>query len=97
MIGNKCLVCGSSKMRADRALSGRLVCDSCGTPLGVGRKGKNKIIADQQNKERKEQLISKILFYSSNSSFIILANILVFKVEGPLLILIFMILEIEHY
>ena len=38
MIANKCLVCGSSNMRADRALSGRLVCNSCGTPYGV-RKG----------------------------------------------------------
>ena len=43
MIGNKCLACGSSKMRADRALSGRLVCISCGTPLGVGRRGSKKI------------------------------------------------------
>ena len=31
-------------MRADRALSGRLVCTSCGTPFGVGRQGKNKKI-----------------------------------------------------
>ena len=30
-------------MRADRALSGRLVCNSCGTPLGVRRTGDNKI------------------------------------------------------
>ena len=29
-------------MRADRALSGRLVCNSCGTPFGVGRRVKNK-------------------------------------------------------
>ena len=42
MIANKCLVCGSSNLRADRALSGRLVCNSCGTPLGVGRLVKNK-------------------------------------------------------
>ena len=42
MIGNKCLVCGSSNLRADRALSGRLVCNSCGTPFGVGRRGNNK-------------------------------------------------------
>ena len=27
-------------MRADRALSGRLVCNSCGTPFGIGRQGK---------------------------------------------------------
>ena len=43
MIANKCLVCGSSNLRADRALSGRLVCNSCGTPLGVGRRFNNKV------------------------------------------------------
>jgi len=42
MIENKCFVCGSSNLRADRALSGRLVCNSCGTPFGVGRRVKNK-------------------------------------------------------
>ncbi len=42
MIANKCLVCGSSNLRADRALSGRLVCNSCGTPFGVGRRVNNK-------------------------------------------------------
>ena len=31
-------------MRADRALSGRLVCNSCGTPFGVGRRANNKKI-----------------------------------------------------
>ena len=39
MIASKCFVCGSSSMRADRALSGRLVCNSCGAPLGVKRRG----------------------------------------------------------
>ena len=43
MIANKCLVCGSSNMRADRALSGRLVCNACGTPFGVRRRGNKKI------------------------------------------------------
>ena len=43
MKGNKCLVCGSSNLRADRALSGRLVCNSCGTPLGVARGRKKKL------------------------------------------------------
>ena len=43
MIANKCLVCGSSKMRADRALSGRLVCTSCGNPYGVRKAGRNKV------------------------------------------------------
>tara|TARA_B100001250_G_scaffold358463_1_gene334787 strand:- start:142 stop:357 length:216 start_codon:yes stop_codon:yes gene_type:complete len=43
MITNKCLVCGSFGLRADRALSGRLVCNSCGTPLGVRRAGSKKI------------------------------------------------------
>ena len=42
MIANICLVCGSSNLRADRALSGRLVCNSCGTPFGVGRRVNNK-------------------------------------------------------
>tara|TARA_B100000579_G_scaffold10461_1_gene7730 strand:+ start:92 stop:307 length:216 start_codon:yes stop_codon:yes gene_type:complete len=42
MIRNKCLVCGSSNLRADRALSGRMVCNVCGTPAGVGRRLKNK-------------------------------------------------------
>ena len=43
MIAPKCFVCGSSSMRADRALSGRLVCNSCGAPFGVKRRGGNKI------------------------------------------------------
>ena len=30
-------------MRADRALSGRLVCTSCGNPYGVRKAGRNKI------------------------------------------------------
>ena len=30
-------------MRADRALSGRLVCNSCGTPFGIRNKGNKKI------------------------------------------------------
>ena len=38
MNANKCLVCGSTNLRADRALSGRLVCNSCGTPFGIGRR-----------------------------------------------------------
>ena len=42
MLRNKCLVCGSSDLRADRALSGRLVCNSCGTPYGVRKVGRNK-------------------------------------------------------
>tara|TARA_B100000965_G_scaffold402848_1_gene429687 strand:+ start:922 stop:1137 length:216 start_codon:yes stop_codon:yes gene_type:complete len=43
MISNKCLFCGSSNLRADRALSGRLVCTSCGNPYGVRKAGRNKI------------------------------------------------------
>ena len=44
MAVNKCLVCGSSRLRADRALSGRLVCTSCGNPYGVRKNFRNKII-----------------------------------------------------
>ena len=42
MIANKCLFCGSSNLIADRALSGRLVCTSCGNPYGVRNAGRNK-------------------------------------------------------
>jgi len=43
MIANKCLYCGSYNLRADRALSGRLVCTSCGNPYGVKKVGRNKL------------------------------------------------------
>ena len=43
MISNKCLFCGSSNLRADRALSGRLVCTSCGNPYGVRKVARSKI------------------------------------------------------
>ena len=43
MISNKCLVCGSSNLKADRALSGRLVCTSCGNPYGVRKVRRNKV------------------------------------------------------
>ncbi len=42
MIKNKCLVCGSFNLRADRALSGRLICTSCGNPYGVRKIGSKK-------------------------------------------------------
>tara|TARA_B100001250_G_C19192953_1_gene526028 strand:+ start:223 stop:438 length:216 start_codon:yes stop_codon:yes gene_type:complete len=42
MIANKCLFCGSSNLIADRALSGRLVCTSCGNPYGVRKVVRNK-------------------------------------------------------
>ncbi|MBW3041814.1 transcriptional regulator [Prochlorococcus marinus] len=42
MIKNKCLVCGSFDFRADRALSGRLICISCGNPYGVRKFARNK-------------------------------------------------------
>tara|TARA_B100000579_G_C22798988_1_gene838692 strand:+ start:483 stop:692 length:210 start_codon:yes stop_codon:yes gene_type:complete len=41
MNSNICLVCGSSNLRADRALSGRLVCTSCGNPYGVRNRRRN--------------------------------------------------------
>tara|TARA_B100001250_G_C19692106_1_gene740793 strand:+ start:649 stop:864 length:216 start_codon:yes stop_codon:yes gene_type:complete len=43
MTANKCLVCGSFNFRADRALSGRLVCISCGNPYGVRKTGRNNL------------------------------------------------------
>ena len=43
MISSKCLVCGSSNLRADRALSGRLVCTSCGNFYGVRKVRRNEL------------------------------------------------------
>jgi hypothetical protein len=37
-----CPKCGSWSVRADRALSGRMVCGRCGQPLGIGAQGKGR-------------------------------------------------------
>lgn len=36
-----CPHCGSSSVRADRSLAGRLVCGRCGRPLTAGRAGRS--------------------------------------------------------
>ena len=58
MISNKCLVCGSYNLKADRALSGRLVCNSCGTPFGLRRSGYN-----QTNKFSISLIKNKYFFF----------------------------------
>ena len=68
MIGNKCLVCGSSRLRADRALSGRLICTSCGNPYGVKKIG------------RKQSISNKSLFNPKLLSFIFLLSLVFFLV-----------------
>ena len=35
MLNRNCLNCGSTNLRADRALAGRIICNDCGSPLGV--------------------------------------------------------------
>jgi len=55
---NKCLVCGSFNFRADRALSGRLICISCGSPYGVRKVGRKKSIAHNAL-----SIINKKLFF----------------------------------
>ena len=44
MIKNKCFVCGGYDFRADRALSGRLICMTCGNPYGVRKVTRKKSI-----------------------------------------------------
>ena len=62
MNANKCLVCGSANLRADRALSGRLVCNSCGTPFGIRiRRVKNNNYFNQFNFNNKYFLFLCIL------------------------------------
>ncbi len=58
MIANKCLFCGSPNLRADRALSGRLICTSCGNPYGVRKERRNK-----QNNINNLSLNKKYFFY----------------------------------
>tara|TARA_Y100001968_G_C19266935_1_gene672188 strand:+ start:251 stop:466 length:216 start_codon:yes stop_codon:yes gene_type:complete len=55
---NKCLVCGSLSFIADRALSGRLICTSCGNPYGV-RVGRN----NQKNKFNSYSLNKRYMFF----------------------------------
>ena len=63
MIVTKCFVCGSSNLRADRALSGRLVCNSCGTPLGV---------------KKQKAMISNFNTFSLNKKYFLFLILLIF-------------------
>ena len=58
MIKNRCLVCGSFNLRADRALSGRLICTSCGNPYGVRKVSGNKV-----NNINLSSIKTKTIFY----------------------------------
>ena len=51
-------------MRADRALSGRLVCTSCGTPIGI-------------NKSRRKKIYNLNIF-SLNSKFFVFIFVFIF-------------------
>lgn len=35
MSPNRCNYCGSTNLRADRALAGRIICNECGIPAGT--------------------------------------------------------------
>ena len=35
MKNSSCNFCGSSRLKADRALSGRIICMDCGRPIGL--------------------------------------------------------------
>tara|TARA_Y100001968_G_C19425572_1_gene754143 strand:- start:1524 stop:1736 length:213 start_codon:yes stop_codon:yes gene_type:complete len=65
MFKNKCYVCGCYDFRADRALSGRLICMSCGNPYGV-------------KKYSKQKLNSRYRFLNTKKLFLIILLILVF-------------------
>ena len=62
---NKCFVCGGFNFRADRALSGRLICVSCGNPYGVRKVGRNKSI-----NHNALSIINKKLFFISIFIFV---------------------------
>ena len=62
MIANKCLFCGSTNLRADRALSGRLVCTNCGNPYGVRKAGRNTLNAHNSFSFNNKYLIFICIF-----------------------------------
>ena len=62
MSAKKCLVCGSTSLRADRALSGRLVCNSCGAPLGVRKRRKKKMYNSYDFSSTKKYILFLIVF-----------------------------------
>ncbi len=62
MTKNKCLVCGSFNFRADRALSGRLFCTSCGNPYGVRKVGRNKLNNNSSSFINNKSLFFMFLF-----------------------------------
>ena len=54
----KCFVCGSTNLRADRALSGRLICLSCGSPYGNRKeRSNNKFFIKSSSLSKKELFI----------------------------------------
>ena len=64
MSSSKCLVCGSSNLRADRALSGRLICTSCGNPYGVRKVGSNKLNNLNFSSNKKNWLFIFLLIFA---------------------------------
>jgi len=68
---NRCLVCGSSNLKADRALSGRLICTSCGNLYGVRKSRRNQI-----NDFNLSSINSKKMFYIFLIIFIIILVII---------------------
>ena len=54
MKNSSCNFCGSSRLKADRALSGRIICMDCGRPIGLNSySGRN----TKSNKNDKEEPI----------------------------------------
>ena len=65
MILSKCFVCGSTNLIADRALSGRLVCKSCGNPYGVRKNGRNKINNIKYSIFNKKYILFYLIFLTA--------------------------------
>ena len=61
MSKNKCLYCGSFSLRADRALSGRLICTNCGNPYGFRKVTRNQSIKNFRFKNTRKYLFIFIL------------------------------------
>ena len=66
----RCNRCGSSNLRADRALAGRIICNDCGTPFSKSRPwGKSR-----SNKAMNSSVKNMLLFII----FIIIIGLIIF-------------------
>ena len=61
---NRCNVCGSNSLRADRALAGRIVCNNCGSPVGVRLRKSKTFFRTKRNSSRNRSIFIVMLAFT---------------------------------